>query len=1183
MSMKRIIRGSRKEKAIVTKDISKTKQALIQELVSLRQRIAELEQSESDRKNVEEALRESERKYRELVENANSIILRWSQDGEITFLNEFGQKFFEYTEKEILGHHVVGTIVPETESTGRDLRPLMDKICANPKDFEQNINENMRRNGERVWISWTNKTVLDRQGRVLEVLSIGSDITERKQAEDSLRKSQEQLRDAHRLAHIGVWNWKADTDTVTWTEELYRIAGLDPMIPAPTYAEHYNIYIPESWDRLKVAVERALETGAPYQLELELIRPDGATRWVNAFGGATYDNHGRVTGLHGTVQDITERKRAEELLRRTEENFRHSLDDSPLGVRIVTGEGETIYTNRVVLDFFGYDSIEELRVTPVIKRYTPESYAEFQIRREKRWRGDYEPSEYDISIVRKDGEVRHLHVFRKEVLWDGEKQFQVLYNDITERKLAEEALQASESRYRMISEIVPDFIYSCIHTDDGPYVVDWATDGFTTVTGYPLDDFKGKACWIMSTIHPEDIAIAEEQIESLKALSKNSSDFRILTKEGSINWIKNHMQLIADEKTPGGFRLYGAVQNITERKQVEEALRQSEEQYRSLAHTVDSIYIVDAEGRYLFMNEGHLKRFGMPLEQIMGRPYSDFHSKEDSEKFAQAMKITFETGTSIQQDHASARDGRFFIRTFSPVVEHSGKVRVVTVVSKDITARKRTEEALRESESLYRSLFENMLNGFAYCQMHFDDNDRPWDFTYLSVNSAFETLTGLRNVVGKKVSEVIPGIRETDTELLEIYGRVSKTGKPERFEMFVVSLQMWLWISLYSPERGYFVAVFDVITERKLAEEALRESEMMYRRLVETANEAIYVAQDDMLKFVNPMTVEITGYTEQELTSTHFSEFIHPDDRDMAVRRHLGRIKGEAVPDRNQCRIIARDGSIKWAEISGVLIDWKGKPATLNLLTDISEQKGAEEALKASHQQLRAFAGRLQSVREEQRKEFAREIHDQLGGAMTGLKIDLSFLASSAPKSWHITDRDSFLSKVNEMSKLIDETISTVRRLVTELRPSILDDFGILAALEWQLWEFQKRTGIQSEFVSTLKDINMDEELSITVFRIFQEALTNVARHANATNVIATLYKEADSLVLKVEDNGKGISENDIHNAKSIGLTGMRERTLSLGGTISFSGEPSKGTTVSVQFPYRSQEGTGEIPTKSGR
>ncbi len=153
------------------------------------------------------------------------------------------------------------------------------------------------------------------KGETKGIVSVIRDITERKQAEEVLRKTREQLREAHRLALIGIWNWIADTDTVTWTEELYRIAGLDPMIPAPTYAEDLNLYAPESWARLKVAVEKAIETGAPYQLELELIRPDGSTRWVNAFGGPIYDDHGEVKELHGTVQDITERKLQEEKIK----------------------------------------------------------------------------------------------------------------------------------------------------------------------------------------------------------------------------------------------------------------------------------------------------------------------------------------------------------------------------------------------------------------------------------------------------------------------------------------------------------------------------------------------------------------------------------------------------------------------------------------------------------------------------------------------------------------------------------------------------------------------------------------------------------------------------------------------------------------------------------------------------
>ncbi|MBM2838106.1 MAG: sensor histidine kinase response regulator [Deltaproteobacteria bacterium] len=175
--------------------------------------------------------------------------------------------------------------------------------------------------------------------------------------------------------------------------------------------------------------------------------------------------------------------------------------------------------------------------------------------------------------------------------------------------------------------------------------------------------------------------------------------------------------------------------------------------------------------------------------------------------------------------------------------------------------RKQAEQALSESEKLYRSLFENILNGFAYCQMIFEQ-DQPQDFIYLNVNAAFETQTGLKNVVGKRVSEVSPGIRLSDPKLLEIYGRVSLSGKPERFEIYLNALRQWFWMSVYSPEKGYFVAVFDVITERKQAEKELRN---LYHA-VEQSPVSIFITDAAFnIEYINPKFIEITGYSREEV------------------------------------------------------------------------------------------------------------------------------------------------------------------------------------------------------------------------------------------------------------------------------------------------------------------------------
>ncbi|MDB6111367.1 MAG: Response regulator receiver sensor signal transduction histidine kinase [Pedosphaera sp.] len=227
-----------------------------------------------------------------------------------------------------------------------------------------------------------------------------------------------------------------------------------------------------------------------------------------------------------------------------------------------------------------------------------------------------------------------------------------------------------------------------------------------------------------------------------------------------------------------------------------------------------------------------------------------------------------------------------------------------------------------------------------------------------------------------------------------------------------------------------------------------------------------------------------------------------------------------------------------------------------------TERKQAVEQLRQSHEQLRALSVYLQHVREEERMRISRAVHDELGQALTGLKIDLSWLSSRLPKQMN-----PLLEKTRSMSSHIDETIQTVRRISTELRPGILDHLGLVAAIEWQANEFQTRTGIQCRFAHALDRTILDENLNTAFFRIFQETLTNIIRHANATRVEVDLYDEEGHLILEIRDNGRGITRQQIFNMKSIGLLGMRERAGLLGGEVRIQGAPKTGTKVTISIP----------------
>jgi len=312
---------------------------------------------------------------------------------------------------------------------------------------------------------------------------------------------------------------------------------------------------------------------------------------------------------------------------------------------------------------------------------------------------------------------------------------------------------------------------------------------------------------------------------------------------------------------------------------------------------------------------------------------------------------------------------------------------------------------------------------------------------------------------------------------------------------------------------------------------------------------------------VNGEFSRVFGYTPQEVLDRGLADLIVPDElRDEFQKftelvAHGQRVDAESIRRR-------KDGSRLPVSIVRVPVSVPGgQIAEYGIYHDVTERQRAEEDLQRSFEQLRALAARLQSVREEERTRVAREIHDELGQALTAIKLDLTALLRDLP-----SDQEPAVRHGQSILKLLDETIQSVRRIATDLRPGVLDDLGLVAAVEWAAEEFQARTGIKCRVSLPESDIAMDPEHATALFRIFQETLTNVARHANATQVNIRLVQNGD-LSLEVRDDGKGIREGQLSAGQSLGILGMRERALLLGGELTISGGPGKGTIVKVRIP----------------
>ena len=475
--------------------------------------------------------------------------------------------------------------------------------------------------------------------------------------------------------------------------------------------------------------------------------------------------------------------------------------------------------------------------------------------------------------------------------------------------------------------------------------------------------------------------------------------------------------------------------------------------------------------------------------------------------------------------------------------------------------RKRAEEELSESEARLRAILDNSPN-LVFLK---DTQGR-----YLHINRQFERAFHISReaIAGKTDKDVFPAEQAAAFRVNDL--KVFQAGVPLEFEEVALyddgpHTSIVSKFPLYGGDGKPYAlcGITTDITQRKAMEKALQQAEEKYRDIFDNAVEGIFQSTPSgRYLSVNPALARMYGYESPEelmggATDIAHKVYVDPDCRE-ALTRLLER---QGVVQGFEYEVRRRDGSTIWiSESVRAVRDEKGKVRYYEgTIEDITERKRSEEELQQTLGQVRTLSRRLEVVREDERTRIARELHDELGVRLTCLKMDLSRLNDAS--------RPKLEEKVLSMIEQVDTTIAAVQGLVAELRPGVLDDLGLVAAIEWQCRDFERRSGIRCLVDSSEEDIPLDSAKATAAFRICQEALTNVVRHARAKEIRVHLDTLDRELLLEIHDDGQGILPEKVTDAGSLGLLGMRERAAAVGGALQIVGLRGQGTTVTLRLP----------------